>query len=1535
MARITEYGDSGGSNPFEENQNSQQSQTEIISADQQGPVQVPSDDFISDAEITRDGQDLILEAPDGSVVVVEGYFNADPAPMIVAPDGSALTPKMVSSFVQNEGALEYARADSVVDESAVGHVQEVNGQANVIRADGSTEPLSVGMKIYQGDIIETSDDGAVNIQFSDDSTFAVSENARLAIDEYVFDPVTESGSTNFSVLRGLFVFTSGLIGRDDPDDVQIDTPVGSIGIRGTTIMGDLSTGEITVVEGAIVLRSFDGNEMTLDEQYETARFEPSTGGIVMVGVMSSEDMAANYGSMSGVLPALFSGFTGGTNSAGNAQAAPALVADSAPVNNEPSTDETQVAQAEPQQQQTAAPAPAPTAQPTTNTEPQAEVVPTAPVLDPFDVAANTGFSGAAGTGSTATGGTLGGTSTTGSGATAPANTGSSAGASVPPPPTTTTTTTAPPPATTTTTTPPPPAGTNTAPTISNPSTVFAIGEHAAGATTVGNVTASDIDVGQILSYSIISGNTGSAFSIDSSGNIVTSAPLDFEGISSYTLTVRVQDDGAGNLFDTATYTINVNDLNDAPVFTAPVSSNIAEGALSGAIVIDASSYASDVDAGQTLTYAITAGNTDGAFTIDANTGDITVVGGVLDFDALATSYNLTVQATDDGTGALTDSAVFTINITDDDDEAVSLDTNTGTNVAVGGNIILDVSMLSASDVDTADTSIVYTITNALMNGQLELLSAPGVPITSFTQQQLVNNDVTYIHDGSATSSDSFDFDVDDGVNGLTSSTFNITVADVTAPSLEAGGTGTQLSGLSSFAVIGTELHFRFNEDIVANTGNIYVREVSGGTTIYTISITDPNVIITGNIIKVTLNSSTVQSNTDYYVEMDADAVRDVAGNSYGGIMAPGTFNFTTGRDTFLTTVGGVGQDAAHDAIEIFDPSTNVSDGYIVVGEATTAGQKDVMITVVDNHGFVQDVQVLGENTSDEKAVGITYNTSGVFIGGTTNNAIGAGVDDFMLAKVDLDGNTLWAKTYGFAGIDTMSDVTSLGASQVVMAGTTQGTDDSGLIINVDGANGNILWETRLSEAGVDVQAEDVLSTSDAKYLSDVIVGANNTNNGGDIMLARLNDTDGSLQWAYDIDLAGATDETLNAMTETSDGGLIIAGSTTFGAGVRQGLLIKLATDGAGDNPTVAWSLSIGQVANVESINDVIELSDGTIAVVGQSDSEAFVANFDASGNLIWARSLSYTAQIAGAESIEQTADGTLLITGSTTAGITGNTDAFVFQMTTTGQIESQLGSHITNGTLGDGWNINDLGTIPVTSIVGSTIITANAAVAGVDPNATVGDWTGAATTSGDDVNHANDVLGTTNGGYQVSGDATANALSDGGNDVSISGFAGNDTITSNGFDIINGGSGDDVIIVNALGKYAPSSTISANQLGDIDGGVGNDVFRLESNNNLDLRFNQQNGAGLHNIETIDLTDGNSYAQTLTLSYQSIIAMTDANNELVINGTGADTVIADLIGAGFSAVDSSGGIYGAGYEHYTNGTVNLYIEDAVNQAAVAL
>ena len=277
--------------------------TQRYDASAMDKIELPDDSYVRDADMARDGMNLVISTDDGKVVI-EGYFAQATPPSITSPGGLHLSPQLVHSFAHS--APEYADAThSMNDASPVGAVQEIKGEATVTRTDGTTEHIGLGTPIYAGDIIETDEHGAVNIMFMDETTFAISNDARLAIDEYVFDPSTQSGETNFSVLKGVFVFTSGLIGRDDPDDVHIDTPSGSIGIRGTIIAGNVDTGEITVVEGAIVLTNFDGHSITLANQYETAQFNTLSGTIDYIGDLSAHDISSKFSDVSSVAPDLF------------------------------------------------------------------------------------------------------------------------------------------------------------------------------------------------------------------------------------------------------------------------------------------------------------------------------------------------------------------------------------------------------------------------------------------------------------------------------------------------------------------------------------------------------------------------------------------------------------------------------------------------------------------------------------------------------------------------------------------------------------------------------------------------------------------------------------------------------------------------------------------------------------------------------------------------------------------------------------------------------------------------------------------------------------------------------------------------------------------------------------------------------------------------------------------------------------------------------------------------------------------------------
>lgn len=141
---------------------------------------------------------------------------------------------------------------------------------------------------------------------------------------------------------------------------------------------------------------------------------------------------------------------------------------------------------------------------------------------------------------------------------------------------------------------------NETPTVNDQA--FALDENATNATVVGTVAASDPDAGDTLSYAITGGNTGGAFAINAATGeitVATSTALNFETTPSFVLTVEVTD--TANLIDTATVTVNLNDVNEMPTVVAQIGGQVTDaGAL---FSLDVSVNFDDVDQGDILAYS--------------------------------------------------------------------------------------------------------------------------------------------------------------------------------------------------------------------------------------------------------------------------------------------------------------------------------------------------------------------------------------------------------------------------------------------------------------------------------------------------------------------------------------------------------------------------------------------------------------------------------------------------------------------------------------------------------------------------------------------------------------------------------------------------------------------------------------------------------------------------------------------------------------------------------------------------------------------
>jgi hypothetical protein len=134
---------------------------------------------------------------------------ADPARALASPIGK---------FVKVTGTVTVERANAAVVQASA--------------SSGGGASVKDGDLVYRSDVILTGADGKASLVFADGTAFNVSGNARMELNEFVYNPDGRSNTSLFSLWKGTFTFVAGKIAKTG--NMRLDTPVATMGIRGTT-----------------------------------------------------------------------------------------------------------------------------------------------------------------------------------------------------------------------------------------------------------------------------------------------------------------------------------------------------------------------------------------------------------------------------------------------------------------------------------------------------------------------------------------------------------------------------------------------------------------------------------------------------------------------------------------------------------------------------------------------------------------------------------------------------------------------------------------------------------------------------------------------------------------------------------------------------------------------------------------------------------------------------------------------------------------------------------------------------------------------------------------------------------------------------------------------------------------------------------------------------------------------------------------------------------------------------------------------------
>ena len=252
-------------------------------------------------------------------------------------------------------------------------------------------------------------------------------------------------------------------------------------------------------------------------------------------------------------------------------------------------------------------------------------------------------------------------------------------------------------------------------------------------------------------------------------------------------------DGAATV--TESVSLTVTPVNDAPV----VSTQTGLTVLEGSSVVIPSSKLSTTDADNSaasLTYSVTGGLGFGHLALASAPGaSITTFTQAqinssqiiyVHSGAESTAEYFTFSVSD---GALSATGTLSLTVTPVND-LPDFAANRMT-ISEGQTLPLTTYNLLTNDDDTPATSLVYTV-NSVTEGRFEFAASPGTPITSFTQDDINNSRVRFVHNGGE-AAPSASLSVTDGVVSVGPSAMLITFSNVNDPPTISTNTGVPLN----------------------------------------------------------------------------------------------------------------------------------------------------------------------------------------------------------------------------------------------------------------------------------------------------------------------------------------------------------------------------------------------------------------------------------------------------------------------------------------------------------------------------------------------------------------------------------------------------------------------------------------------------------------------------------------------------------------------------------------------------------------------
>jgi len=584
--------------------------------------------------------------------------------------------------------------------------------------------------------------------------------------------------------------------------------------------------------------------------------------------------------------------------------------------------------------------------------------------------------------------------------------------------------------------------------------------------------------------------------------------------------------------------------------------------------------------GASLSFTV---NTSENVTVDTSGGTPSLtldIGGV-------TKYATYASGT--GTSALVFTYTVEESLTDSDGIAVSaLELNSGTlkdgsanvmtltlnSVADSSAVLVDAIKptlttvsIASNNSDTSKAKVGDTVTLTIVSSEA-LSGNPVVTIDGNAATESTSDSTHYtatyiLQTGDTEGALTFAIDFEDvatnggtTVTGVTDGT--AVTFDETVPTLSSIVPADNATGIA----VDADLVITLNEDIAKGTGDILIKKTSGNVLVETITIESSGLVSISNGALTINPNTTLDLNTEYYVQIPSGALTDIVGNDYAGITVANNWSFTTVADSTAPTIS---------SIAIPDSAMKVGDTVTVT--ITVPSDADDYTTssgaITGTIGGFTLIN-LSRNSNTEYTAQFTVTEGGTDVASGSNIPV-----SFTLT--DSAGNESTAFT---TAITQASD--SIDANKPTLSTVTIASNNS---------------TTTLAKVGDTVTLTFTSSETLTANPTVTIAGQTATvvsASGDDYVFSRLlesGDTEGTL---FTIDFADVATNSGTQVTGVTTGSLV-----TFDKTVPSGYSVAISTDPIinSNKTALAFAFSGAEVGTTYNYS-IDDTAGGTVAITG-------------------------------------------------------------------------------------------------------------------------------------------------------------------------------------------------------------------------------------------------------------------------------------------------------------------------------------------------